>query len=140
ATTTQAKKPGTISYISALRAGTLPQMPTTTEPAIMPASAPMALSRRQNSDSRMIGPKAAPKPAQAKATSPRMLERGSTASRAATTATASTPTRPMRTCCVTERSLPKILYRSSTSADEQTISCDDTVDMIAASTAASTRP
>ena len=33
-----------------------------------------------------------------------------------------------------------MLYRSSTRAEEQTISCEDMVDMMAASTAASTRP
>ncbi len=118
----------------------LPQMPTTTAPAIMPASAPMEVSLRQNSDSRMMGPKAAPKPAQAKATRPRIFERGSIASSAATTATASTPRRPSMTWACADRFLPKILYRSSTSAEEHTSNWEETVDMIAASTAASTRP
>src|SRR5690606_24373890 len=82
----------------------------------------MADRRRQNSDMRMIGPKAAPNPAQAKATSPRMFERGSIASSAAMTATTSTPRRPSKTWVGAERLRPKILYRSSTSAEEHTSS------------------
>src|SRR5690606_35207613 len=67
----------------------------------------MADRRRQNSDMRMIGPKAAPNPAQAKATSPRMFERGSIASSAAMTATTSTPRRPSKTWVCAERPRPE---------------------------------
>ena len=52
---------------------TFPQIMTTTAPVIIPAKAPMALKRFQYSDSRMVGPKEAPKPAQAKATRARIV-------------------------------------------------------------------
>lgn len=78
ATTAQAMKPGTISYIALARVSVWPpQMPTTTAPVIMPAMAPAEVSLRQNSDKMISGPNAAPKPAQAKPTRSRIVRPGS---------------------------------------------------------------
>ena len=66
---------------------------TTTAPVIIPAKAPMALKRFQYSDSRMVGPKEAPKPAQAKATRSRIVLLGFQAMTAATRAMAKTAMR-----------------------------------------------
>src|SRR5690606_8645955 len=70
----------------------------------------------------------------------RIEEFGFSASSAATTAMTSTPVRPSITKALGEALRPEMLYRSSTRAEEQTIICEDIVDIMAASTAASTRP
>ncbi|SIJ40038.1 Uncharacterised protein [Mycobacteroides abscessus subsp. abscessus] len=111
-----------------------------------PRSAPQFVSFFQNRVSRTIGPNEAPKPAHAKATRSRMLFDGEIASRTAMTATMRMPRRPSSTYVLSWRvrvdpaRFATILKRSSTSAEEVTTSCEEIVDMIAASTAARTSP
>src|SRR6185312_5295673 len=93
ATTTLRMKPGTISYMVSESAD-VPQTNTVTAPATMPESAPATVSFRQNRDRMMVGPNEAPKPAQAKATRPRMVSLRAHARMPATRETASTPNRP----------------------------------------------
>lgn len=100
ATTRFATKPGSSSY----RVKTPPrvsprwsQRNTSAAPTIMPEAAPAVVSRRHHRASRVVGPKPAPKPAQAKATRPRIVSLRPTARAMATTATASTPMRPAQT-------------------------------------------
>src|SRR5699024_4534852 len=118
-----------------------PHANDTTAPVMMPAAAPGAFRRRQYSDARMTGPNAEPKPAQAKPTRSRIDEFGFAAMTPATTATTATAMRDASIAVDDFRSLlttPR--YRSSISADDDTSSCDEMVDMIAASTAVRIRP
>src|SRR5699024_2821356 len=125
---------------------TWPHTNATTAPESRPNSAPQLLRRFQNRVSSTIGPNEAPNPAQANATRSRMLFDGEIASTTAMMAMTSTPRRPSRTQVLSlsvrldpERSAT-ILNRSSIRAEDVTTSCEEIVDMIAARTAASTRP
>src|SRR5699024_4258112 len=105
-----------------------PQTNTTAAPETMPAAAPAIVSRRQNSDSSTIGPKAAPNPAQAKPTRLSTELSLSRASSSAITDTASTPMRPPHSAPLAESSTPMPPRKSSISAELDTISCEETVD------------
>ena len=118
----------------------LPQTATAIAPAIIPARAPPVVSRRQYRLSSTTGPKVAPNPAQAKATRLRIVSLASHAMAAATTETSITAPRPIQMPTPRPVSLRKTLYRSSTSADDDTSSCDEIVDMIAARIAAIMNP
>src|SRR5690625_6409213 len=62
--------------MASLMAGTVPQTYDTAAPATIPVRAPMAVTRRQYNARRIIGPKAAPKPAHAKPTRSNTVESG----------------------------------------------------------------
>ena len=147
ASTRHSRNPGTISYRcsspnspQATSGWNCPHTKAVTAPAIMPTSAPAAVRRRQNRASSTIGPKAAPKPAQANATSARIELSWSSASTPATTETTSTPMRPAHSLARDPRCTPSPAITSSTRAELVTTSCEEMVDMIAASTAASSSP
>src|SRR3954464_12360324 len=137
-------KPGTISYnwngITPASVK-LAQRITVTAPEIIPERAPHVVILRQNKLSRIIGPKEPPKPAQAYATKSKVVLSCSRASIAANIETRRTANLPRKTY---SRSLPFLrnntLYRSSTSALEVTINCEEIVLIIAARTAASKKP
>ena len=76
-------------------------------PVIIPASAPVSVIRFQNKESMMSGPNAAPKPAQAYATSPRTLASGFPAIQMARTETNRTIRRPTQTNSFCEAFLRK---------------------------------
>src|SRR5690625_1867430 len=147
ANTRQTAKPGTISYRCwspnrpmATSGSNMPHQKATPAPPTMPTPAPNAVRRRQNSDSRMIGPKAAPKPAHAKATRPSTELPGSSASTTAITETVSTPMRPPHRAARSLSFTPTPATRSSIRAELLTMSWEEMVDVIAASTAASSTP
>src|SRR5699024_5464941 len=88
------RKPGSNSYSPQPKGSTLRQTTTVPAPEIIPASAPGQVILRQYSDSRMIGPNDAPKPAQAYSTSPSTdsAPNASTYAMAATSTTVARPT------------------------------------------------
>src|SRR5699024_9703297 len=96
ATTKFAMTPGTISWrlMASLMAGTVPQTYDTAAPATIPVRAPMAVTRRQYNARRIIGPKAAPKPAHAKPTRSNTVESGFCAISSAMMLTTTTDPRP----------------------------------------------
>ena len=134
-----AANPGMISYTTLLSAAVLPQIPTTTAPTIMPAIAPLPVSLGQYRDNTMTGPKAAPKTGPGEADE---VEDGAAgADREQSGHKGAEHAHPAK-YHVRARSLffAEDLEMSSTSADEQTMSCEEMVDITAASTAASTNP
>src|SRR5699024_4359530 len=94
---------------------------TVTAPAISPATAPVPDMRFQVSDNTIIGPKAAPKPAQAWLTKANTFDSGSRAMIAATTPTKITLIRPILTHCASVAFLfKKIRYASSVNDEDDT--------------------
>src|SRR5690625_941105 len=89
----------------------------------------------------MIGPNAAPNPAQAKETNFKMVFVLPQAKNNATIDTASTTILPKNTYCLSDAFvLNTALYKSSINADDVTINCDDIVLITAAKTAANIIP
>src|SRR5690625_293155 len=89
----------------------------------------------------MIGPNAAPNPAQAKETNFKMVFVLPQAKNNATIDTASTAILPKNTYCLSDAFvLNTALYKSSINADDVTINCDDIVLITAAKTAANIIP
>src|SRR5699024_10918238 len=96
---------------------------TVTAPATRPATAPAPDMRIHISDKTIMGPNAAPKPAQAWLTSSSTWEVGSRAMNAATRPTATTLMRPTRTHCFSVAFLFRNRwYMSSVSDDDETSS------------------
>src|SRR5690554_4223851 len=105
-----ATKPGMISYTPGppMKLPFQPreiQIITVAAPTTIPAMAPAPLVRDHIRDSRISGPKAAPKPAQALLTRARTWEFGSEAMTAATRPTATTQARPTFTHSLSVASL-----------------------------------
>src|SRR5690554_2301034 len=105
-----ATKPGMISYTPGppMKLPFQPreiQIITVAAPTTIPAMAPAPLVRDHIRDSRISGPKAAPKPAQALLTRARTCEFGSEAMTAATRPTATTQARPTFTHSLSVASL-----------------------------------
>ena len=116
-------------------------MKTIAPPESIPASAPQRLARRQNSENRTTGPKAAPKPAHAKET---IWKTELDGSRARKTAMTAMPTSVRRAAIML--ALPK-MFRWNTpyrmfweTAEEAARSWESAVDMVDARIPARIRP
>ncbi len=136
-----AKKPGMISY-TPVPDRNASHATSTTAPTTMPATAPPNVNRRQNSESMITGPNAAPNTPQAFSTRPMMVPLpGSAAISSAITEMTTTTMRPAHSISLSLAFLRNTgLYTSLANAEAEASSCESQVLIAAARMAESSMP